>query len=164
MKIITGEDDRLGLWLCARQEGAKWFPGGRSCIGIENELGELQAVAMFEEYNKANLTMHIAAVSGRHWLNREFLWYCFYYPFVELNCKRVTGLVASTNLQARKFDENLGFTLEATLKDAHPDGDLLVYVMTKENCRWLTLKERQYGKKRPTPSTRLCGSGETTGS
>jgi hypothetical protein len=34
--------------------------------------------------------------------------------------------------------------LEATLEAAHPDGSLLVYSMTPEQCRWLprnTLKE-----------------------
>ena len=51
--------------------------------------------------------------------------------------KRITGIVASSNEAARKFDEHLGFELEAILLGAHPDGDLLVYKMTADKCRWL---------------------------
>jgi RimJ/RimL family protein N-acetyltransferase len=79
------------------------------------------------------------------------LQFCFYYPFVQLGCRRITGLVPSVNLAARKFDENLGFVLEATLKDAHPEGDLLVYVMHKGDCRWLSMeKEKHNGQERRT--------------
>lgn len=144
--IVTGQDDRLGIWMAERQDGATWVQGSGFTIGLLDDVTqEILAVVAYESYNKVNIVGHIAAVPGRRWLDREFLWYCFYYPFVQLGCKRITGLVASNNLEARKFDENLGFTLEATLKDAHPEGDLLVYSMTKDQCRWLHLKERKHG-------------------
>lgn len=152
MKIITGQNDRLGTWLCERQDYAEWVPGRGQAIGLETAEGELIAVVLFDDYNKANINMHVAAVPGSRWLTREFLWYCFHYPFIELGCKRITGLVAETNYAARKFDEHLGFTLEATLKDAHPDGDLLLYVMTKQDCKWIHLKDKRHGKKE-SPST-----------
>jgi RimJ/RimL family protein N-acetyltransferase len=59
---------------------------------------------------------------------------------VQLGVKRITGIVAESNLAARKFDEHIGFVLETRLKDAHPQGDLLIYVMTPDQCRWLALK------------------------
>jgi len=145
MNIITGQDDRVGEWVCQRQQGAEWVPGSGKTIGLETPEGELVAGVIFDNYNTVNVNMHVAATAGKRWMNREYLWYCFYYPFVELNCKRITGLVSSDNLEARKFDEHLGFILEATLKDADPLGDLLVYVMTKENCKWLKLKEPRHG-------------------
>jgi RimJ/RimL family protein N-acetyltransferase len=75
-------------------------------------------------------------------MTKELLWYTFYYPFIECGCKRVTGLVAETNTAAREFDERLGFHLEARLKDAAPEGDLLVYAMFRDECRWLGLRDR----------------------
>ena len=86
-------------------------------------------------------------------MNREFLWYCFYYPFEQLQVKKILGLVESDNAEARKLDEHLGFTLEATLKDAAPKGDLLIYSMTRDQCKWLSLTERYRGKTQGTGTT-----------
>lgn len=149
--VVTGKDEIFGPWFC-KVQGTEFVPGASVYIGLM-EGEEILAVAAYDNFNQANVNMHIAAIPGKRWLIREYLWYCFYYPFITLKVRRVTGIVPSGNLQARKFDENLGFTLEATLKDAHPDGDLLVYVMTKESCRWLTLKERSNGKTIGTSSS-----------
>lgn len=158
MKIITGQNDVLGPWFFSLQESGEWYEGAGQLIGLATDSGEIVAAVLYTDYNSANINMHISAVSGKRWLIREYLWYCFHYPFVELNCKRITGIVGSDNLQAQKFDENLGFTLEATLKDAHPNGDLLLYVMRKEDCRWLHLKEKLHGQKQSSTSTGLCSS------
>ena len=80
--------------------------------------------------------------SRSRWMTKELLWYTFYYPFVECGVKRVTGLVEETNQHAQRFDERIGFNLEARLKDAAPDGDLLVYAMFRDECRWLKLRDR----------------------
>ena len=113
-----------------------WHDGKRIVAGVA-----------YTDYNGANLAMHVVAVPGRRWLTREFLHKCFHYPFRQLGVKRVTGLVGSGNMQARRFNEHLGFTLETTLRGAHPSGDMLVYVLWRENCRWLTLAQgEQSGK------------------
>jgi len=153
MKIITGQNERLGPWFYSLQEMGEWSEGAGQLIGLEDDSGELVSVVLYSDYNSVNINMHISAIPGKRWLIREYLWYCFHYPFVELNCKRITGVVPASNLPARKFDENLGFTLEATLKDAHPDGDLLLYVMRREDCRWLHLKEKLNGQKQSASST-----------
>lgn len=138
-EIIVGRDNLVGPWVTSKA-GGTWVPGRGSTIGLASLERGLLAGVLFEDWNGANIVMHVAAVPDRHWLCREFLWYCFHYPFVELGVKRVTGIVPSSNLKARRFDEHLGFTLEATLKDAHPEGDLLIYAMRKEDCRWLNIK------------------------
>lgn len=97
--------------------------------------GKLVAGVLYEDWNGANVVCHIAG--DGQWLNRRFLWAMFDYPFNQLGVKRITGIVPSCNTQARRFDEHLGFELEATLHDAHPQGDLLVYVMPRSKCRWL---------------------------
>lgn len=140
-EIIVGRDSVVGPWVTAKA-GGTWVPGRGATIGLASLEKGLLAGVLYEDWNGANVLMHVAAAPGREWLCREFLWYCFHYPFVELGVKRVTGIVPSTNLEARRFDEHLGFTLEATLKDAHPTGDLLVYAMRKEDCRWLNIKRK----------------------
>lgn len=100
------------------------------------------AGVVYDQYNGANINMHVAG-TGKSWLTREYLRTCFDYPFNQLKVKRITGTVPESNKQAIKFDENLGFVLEATLIDAHPDGNLRLYRMFKHECRFLTDK---YGK------------------
>lgn len=142
--ILTGRDSIVGPWVCARA-GGTWSVGRGATVGLLDSGKGLVAGVLYEDYNRANLLMHVAAVPGKAWLCREYLWFCFHYPFVQLGCKRITGIVPSVNTQAREFDERLGFTLEATLKDAHPEGDLLVYKMTKQDCRWLNIKRKHHG-------------------
>jgi len=108
----------------------------------DNGTGLLIAAVWFDSYNGANVNMHVAAIPGKRWMTREFLYFVFSYPFNQLGVRRITGLVAEDNAAARKFDEHIGFTLEARLKDAAVNGDLLVYCMFKHQCRWLNLRQR----------------------
>ncbi len=137
MNIIDKNPEWVGPGVCERT-GGEWSACA-SAIGLEKN-GELVAGVVFDNYNKANINMHVASDGSRNWLNREFLWFCFYYPFKMLGVKRITGLVAESNMAARKFDEHIGFEFETKLTDAAPDGDLLIYKMTPDKCRWLNLK------------------------
>jgi hypothetical protein len=122
------------------------FTAGRGIAVVDDipgmEMGRMLAGIWFESYTGTNMLMHVAAVPGSRWMSRYLLWYTFYYPFIEMGCKRVTGLVAETNYEARKFDERLGFKLEGRMKDGAPDGDILIYAMFRDECRWLGLAER----------------------
>ena len=93
---------------------------------------------VYNHYSVTNICMHVGAIPGRHWLNPDFLFAAFDYPFGELNLRRVTGLVPAKNLQARRFDENLGFKLEGCMKDALSDDDMLVYGMLRKDCKWIS--------------------------
>lgn len=138
MKGFVFRDDLTGPWVCERT-GGEWVHGMDTTIGLADG-DELIAGVVYSDWNGANIFMDVAGVPGKRWLNREFLWMAFHYPFMQLRCKRVSGVVAADNLPARKFNEHLGFTLEAVLEDACPTGDLLVYRMRKADCRWLGLR------------------------
>lgn len=110
---------------------------GMKGLGLERD-GELVAGVAYEGYNGVNIWMHVAGKPGSRWMTRSFLRYCFYYPFVELGVRRVSGYVEACNTAARRFDEALGFRLEATLTGAAADGgDVLLYVMRREDCRYV---------------------------
>ena len=115
---------------------------GLKGLGLEKD-GELVAGVLYEGYNGHNVWMHVAAEDDGHWLNRAFLRACFEYPFVQLGLKRVSGLVAASNVQARRFDEHLGFQVEGVLKGAAHDGsDAIAYVMWRDQCRFIPPQEK----------------------
>jgi RimJ/RimL family protein N-acetyltransferase len=106
-------------------------------IGLKQD-GQLISGVIFDDYNGSNVWMHVAAIPGRRWMTREFLYAAFAYPFIQLGCKRITGWVEASNTDARRFDEHLGFKQEAVLKHAARDGgDVIIYVMFREDCRFL---------------------------
>lgn len=136
-RVIDSEHERVGRWLAAKTDG-EWREGA-TCVGLERD-GRIVAAVMYDQFNGASVCMHVAA-EGKHWLNRDFLWFAFYYPFVQMGVSVVIGLVAKENHAACKFDEHLGFQLKAEIPEAHPSGALRIYTMRKPDCRWLKLKE-----------------------
>jgi RimJ/RimL family protein N-acetyltransferase len=146
-QVVVNCNNIVGPWVSERAKHF-WIPQGAQTIGLfDKEKGKLVAGVIYDRFNGANITGTVAA-EGKQWLSKEFLWYVFYYPFVQLKCKRITGLIQAKNKQSIKFHEHLGFAHEATLKDAHPDGDVLVYVMWAETCRWLQFKEGKFNGQR----------------
>lgn len=123
-----------GPWVAERAKIHEWNPLKSQAIARVVK-GQIVGGVLYTECNGVNVLMHVAGEGN--WLSRKMLQLCFEYPFKHLKVRRVTGIVISNNLEARKFDEHLGFRLEATLKDAHPEGDLLIYCMTAAECRWL---------------------------
>jgi hypothetical protein len=140
-RIVINCEDKLAPFMERMCNSHGAFTVGRAVglLEIDNDTGDVEIIACvwYEGYNGVNMNMHVASKPGSRWMTREFLWYVFHYPFVECGVKRVTGLVPEMNYAARRFDEHIGFKLEATLKDAAPDGDLRVYTMFKDECRWL---------------------------
>lgn len=113
---------------------------GMKGLGLERD-GELVAGVIYEGFTGSNVWMHVAAEPGAKWMTREYLRYCFYYPFNEMGVQRVTGYVEASNALARRFDEHLGFRQEAVLKGAATDGgDVILYVMWKDECRYVDPK------------------------
>lgn len=137
-KVIYGQDDRVIEWVGPQIDEENLRPG--IGIGLEED-GRLIAGVCFNNYLGPSIMMHCAAEPGRRWLNKEFLWRCFAYPFLQLQCHRVTALVRVDNLDAQRFDEHLGFKREGLIRKACTDGtDMILYGMLKEECRWLEIK------------------------
>jgi RimJ/RimL family protein N-acetyltransferase len=104
-------------------------------IGLERD-GELVGGVMYEGFNGPNIWVHCAGV-GR-WITKDLLKAAFAYPFVQLGVSNVWGWVDASNQKARRLDEHLGFTQQAVLTGAAKDGgDVIIYRMTREECRFL---------------------------
>ncbi len=132
LMVVVDQDGSIGRWLCART-GGEWSPQSVSFGNVLN--GRLIGAVMFDLFNGSSIAMHCAGDRG--WLTREFLKRTFSYAFDFAKVKKIIGLVDSSNEKARKLDEHLGFKLEGTIKDAAPKGDLLIYSMTRPECRFI---------------------------
>jgi RimJ/RimL family protein N-acetyltransferase len=137
--VIYGQDERVIKWVGDRVNEDEF---GVEAVGIGlEENGELVAGVVFNMYTKASICMHVAAEPGRRWMTKDFLWRSFAYPFVQLNCNRITGLVREDNLDAQRFDEHLGFKREGLIRKGCTDGsNMILYGMLREECRWLEIK------------------------
>ncbi len=139
---VTFDADLIGPWVCAKT-GGTWLKGRGTAIGKLNQNGDLVAGVLYEDWNGANIVGHIAGLDG--WASKGFLGLIFDYPFNQIGAKRITAPVNSNNDKARLLLEKLGFIIDATLAQAIPDGDLLLYRMYKSECKFL--EDRYYGKK-----------------
>ena len=133
MSLVVNSHE-VGKWICERL-GGLYSPIGSSSIGLERN-GELVAGVLYDNFVGRCISMHVAA-KGKNWLNKAFIFTCFDYPFNQLKCAKVLGLVPASNAVARRFDEHLGFSLEHVITDGAKDGDLCIYSMTRDACRYL---------------------------
>lgn len=100
--------------------------------------GEVIAAALYVENNGTNCFLHVAGTPGRPWLTREFLYWCFHYPFVQVGLKRMTGWIEATNKDCIRFAEHTGWKRETTLRGAGQHGvDVHLYVIRREDCRYV---------------------------
>lgn len=133
-RVVLDRSKVVGPWVCERLK-ARFDPDSDAAIGLERD-GVLIAGAVFDNYRGASICVHVAS-EGSHWLTRDFLRAVFSYAFDTAAVHKVIGPVDSYNTQARRFDEHLGFVLEATLSGASTNGDLCLYTMTRQQCRFL---------------------------
>jgi RimJ/RimL family protein N-acetyltransferase len=139
---IYGQDNRVADFVTSQVDDLEFF-GKINTLGVEQN-GELIAGVVFENYTGSSISMHVAALDGRNWMSRDFLFRVFAYPFLQLECNRVTGLVRTDNAKAQRFDEHIGFIKEGVLRKGATDGtDYIIYGMLKEECRWLNLKSKE---------------------
>lgn len=136
-QIIDRDPARVGRWLDAH--GAGQYREGTTCIGLARH-GELIAGTSYDYFNGASVFANIA-IEGP--ITRQWLWFICYYPFVQLGVQTVLGLVAPNNVKSHTFLRRFGFTLLTDIPQGHPDGDLSLYFLHKDQCRFL---RRPYGK------------------
>lgn len=105
-------------------------------IGWQKD-GKIIAGVAYANWNGVNVECHIASDRSRRWMTKQYLWTIFDYPFNQLGVKRITVCVGQGNADSTRFVKRLGFILEARLKDAHPTGDLQIFRMFANECRFL---------------------------
>ena len=127
-------------WVAA-QLGAHCFaPCCSVGVGLEDG-GEIRAGVVYESWNGASVVCHIA-IRGR--VNSEFYGAIFRYAFQRLTAKKIVAPVSSGNARMLGLAPKMGFREEGRLRQAAMDGDIILFSMTPEQCRFLG---ERYGEK-----------------
>jgi RimJ/RimL family protein N-acetyltransferase len=164
--LLANQDEMVAKWVSSRISIFEYGSTPYTALGLMNQTGMIIAGCVYQNYTKRDIHMHTAALPDKRWLNRHFLGECFRYPFEQLGCLRVTGLVPAKNTDAQRFDEHLGFVYEGRIRQILPNGDdLLIYGMLREECRWLKVGlnhgRKQYGTndgwRREAPALQSAG-------
>lgn len=133
--ILSTDANLLGPFVCELTK-SQWHPGTCTAIGCLKPDGSPWGAVLYERFNGSSVFVHVAGLPG--WCSRNVLKYIFDYPFNQLGVSKLIGFVDSSNLAARNFDAKIGFIPETTILGAGRGGsDLIVYTMTREQCRWL---------------------------
>lgn len=148
-KRVVLDADRVGIWASGKA-GTAAISGWIHSIGYGDD-DKLIAAILYDTYNGKSICMHVVTELGSMWCRKDFLLAMFSYPFRQLGLAKVLAPVASTNAPCRRLVEHLGFVPEATLTNAHPDGDLIIYSMSRDQCQWLH-KEDRHGKEQSSTS------------
>jgi len=136
--IVTGPD--AGAWTAA-QIGTAFLPSAETCIGLTRH-GEFVAGVIYEDWNGKSIVAHIAITRC---ITPAYLAAIFDYPFNVCGAHKIICPVCSDNPRAIKLVSNMGFAIEAALKDAAPTGDILIFTLTKADCRFL---KEHHGKEK----------------
>jgi hypothetical protein len=133
-ELVLYDKERVADWVAGRVgQGCTWE--GYNAFGVESD-GNLIAGVVVHQINGANAFCHIAVDKPTKAMLRLFE-VVSDYSFRQLGLKRLTGLVPSNEPHVVKFDVKLGFEIEAVLKDAAIEADLVVLVLWADKCRWL---------------------------
>ena len=124
----------------AKQAGFHFNPACDMVISRTKD-NELLGGVIYQNFTGESIAMHIGSFS-KQWVNRELIWVCFHYPFVQLGVKRLFGQVPETNTKALEFDLWFGFKILTKIDGVFPDGGVIVLVLEKTDCRWLNYKPK----------------------
>lgn len=124
--------DAVGEWV-AMQIGAMYARGQSQAVGLERD-GKLAAGIIYEGWNCKSIQCHLA-IKGR--ITREFLHCISWYAFEQLRAHKIIAPVYSDNRQSLRVIPKMGFVEEGRIKDAQPNGDIILFTMTAAQCRYL---------------------------
>lgn len=129
-ELIT--DHSAGHWTAGQTKG-KYFEANSQSIGLKRN-DEFVAGVIYENWNRRTITCHIA-IAGR--MTSRYLAIIFDYPFNVCDVKKIIVPVDSTNSKSINLVEKMGFTEEARIKDGMADGDMILYTLAKNDCKYL---------------------------
>lgn len=126
--------DRLGL---------KWSDDFRGVLHVpdayKNATASMDHVAIAVGYNGfigRTCCMHVV-IQKPEMMSPRIVREAFEFPFNTCNCVAVLGMVDSVNQAALDFDRRLGFKEIDRIPGGALEGDLVIFRMTRAECRWL---------------------------
>jgi RimJ/RimL family protein N-acetyltransferase len=156
MQTITEQNEYITDWLHDRL-GYEIS----ECVTIaQTRNGHIEAVAAFHQYRPEDGTIELSFASNTpKWQSRRYLRDLFRYPFEQLGCIRVTTYAPAANSKAVSLNERIGFVREGVLRRAHQGGDLVVFGMLRDECRWINGQKQTQS----APGSRSSSDRASTG-
>ena len=132
-QIVTENQSYLREWLS--EVGKYDYSQNTACIGQEKD-GKLIAVVGYNSFLPNSCQMHIASTDVL-WPTKDFLFAVFDYPFNKLKVKVIIAPICKDNVKSLNLCRKLGFEQVADIPYGHPNGDLIVVTMKRNQCKWL---------------------------
>lgn len=120
----------------AAAAGFAFNPGVDQCLARATSKGKLVGGAVYRDFTRASIHVHIAGFAPR-WASPALLWAGFHYPFSQLQVTKVFATVPDFNTECLEIVRKMGFKYETRIPEMFVDGDMLVYSMKREDCRYL---------------------------
>jgi hypothetical protein len=137
----------INEWV-AERKGGRAHPGTCTALGWETG-GKIVAGLVFYDSNGSHCLVNIAIDGGR--FPRGLLFAGLRYAFSQLQLKRLTFIIADSNIRSQELCARLGAAYEATLQGAGITGDLLIYKLLPEAC---PIWSRIHGQRRRFAASR----------
>lgn len=128
--LVWGPREEINSWV-AERGGGRAAPGTFQAIASFTPEG-IRGALVFYDCNSKNCLVNLA-LEGKTF-PRELLRAGLLYPFNQLTLRRLTFLISSANIPSQNLVRQLGAIHEATLREADPLGDTLIYALFPENC------------------------------
>src|SRR5579859_6057482 len=121
--VVTGLDEKVAAWVGAR---IAWLPaqGFGPCVafGVMSDEGKPLGGVVFNNWQPAYRSIDISGASATpRWLTRPVVRQILSYPFLQLDCLRITAITPRKATKARQFLPKLGFKLEGVHRHAFGD-------------------------------------------
>ena len=132
--ILYGHKAWVARWAGERLGVDDWGPCTTIAV-LRN--WEIVAAAVYNNYRHPNIEGSFVTTDPR-WATPGVVRTMFRYPFVQLECKRVTATIEAKNQRIRAFLCRLGFREEGYHVDALPSGDAITLgLLAKDAARWI---------------------------
>jgi RimJ/RimL family protein N-acetyltransferase len=122
----------IAKWVMAGIDGGRYVEGMQGIGDIKDD--ELIAGVAFESQNRNTLWGHQHITKTP---SKSFWIAVANYIYNQCGCIRFSAIVDANNEKAIRLNKHIGFVVEATLKDAGDNGDLLIMTLWRDNCRFL---------------------------
>lgn len=137
-------DHRLAEWIANRIPGMSAVDLQRhaATVGIVSK-GELIAAMACGGKERGNVEITFAADSPK-WATRATIAKLMHWPFVQLDCHRVTTRIAASNARAIRFNEGIGFRREGVIREGWGPGEdaILLGLLRDEAPEWMVPHEK----------------------
>lgn len=135
VKILYGKSHEIMAWHLNRTRQKIDRADNYAALGITLD-DKIIASVIYTRYVWPDVIIGIESTDPK-WCNRRTLNHIFSYPFVQLDCRRVTAITDPATPAVCHFLERLGFVKEGRLQQALPQGDALILGMLRDTCMWV---------------------------